>query len=71
MAIVNTFIVGLAMFSDIGIGQNVIRHERGDDPDFLNTIWTIQVVRGLILAVIATLAAVPIARFYHQPELSR
>ena len=70
MAIVNTFIVGLAMFSDIGIGQNVIRHERGDDPDFLNTIWTIQVVRGLILAGIATLAAVPIAHFYHQPELS-
>jgi O-antigen/teichoic acid export membrane protein len=71
MAIVNTFIVGLAMFSDIGIGQNVIRHERGDDPDFLNTIWTIQIVRGLVLAAIATLAAVPIAHFYHQPELSR
>jgi O-antigen/teichoic acid export membrane protein len=70
MAIVNTFIVGLAMFSDIGIGQNVIRHERGDDPDFLNTIWTIQVIRGLILALVATLAAVPIARFYHQPELA-
>jgi O-antigen/teichoic acid export membrane protein len=71
MAIVNTVIVGLAMFSDIGIGQNVIRHERGDDPDFLNTIWTIQVGRGLVLSAIAVLAAVPVARFYHQPELSK
>src|SRR5580693_6285452 len=70
MAIVNSFIVGLAMFSDIGIGQNVVRHERGDEPDFLNTIWTIQVLRGLALMVLAIAGAIPVAHFYHQRELA-
>jgi len=70
MAIVNSFIVGLAMFSDIGIGQNVVRHERGDEPDFLNTIWTIQVLRGLALMVLGIAGAIPVARFYHQRELA-
>ena len=70
MAIVNSFIVGLAMFSDIGIGQNVVRHERGEEPDFLNTIWTIQVLRGLALMVLAIAGAIPVAHFYHQRELA-
>jgi O-antigen/teichoic acid export membrane protein len=70
MAIVNSFIIGLSFFSDIGIGQSVVQHERGDDPTFLNTIWTIQVLRGLALSAIACVAAVPVARFYHQPALS-
>ena len=47
MAIVNTIMTGLAMFSDVGIAQTVVQNERGEEPDFLNTIWTLQVVRGL------------------------
>ncbi len=48
-ALVGVFMVGLAMFSDVGIGPSVIRSHRGDDADFLNTAWTIQVIRGLVL----------------------
>ena len=70
MAIVNSFIVGLSMFSDIGIGQNVVRHERGEEPVFLNTIWTVQVFRGLTLMLLAIAGAIPVARFYHQKELA-
>jgi O-antigen/teichoic acid export membrane protein len=29
--------------------QNIIQSPRGDDPVFLNTIWTVQIVRGFIL----------------------
>ena len=71
MAIVNSVIIALSMLSDIGIGQNVIRHERGDDPDFLNTVWTIQVGRAIALTALAMVAAGPVARFYGQPELTR
>src|SRR5205823_683589 len=46
MMLVNVFIVGLHMFTDIGTGLSVIRSPRGDDPDFLNTAWTIQVLRA-------------------------
>lgn len=49
MALVQTFMTGLAMFSDIGIGPSIIQNRRGEDPDFLNTAWTIQIGRGVML----------------------
>jgi O-antigen/teichoic acid export membrane protein len=70
MAIVNAIITGLAMFSDIGIAQTVVQNDRGEEPDFLNTIWTLQVVRGLGMCALASLAAYPVARFYNQPQLT-
>src|SRR5258708_38763796 len=69
MAIVNVFMLGLWMFSDVGIGPSIIQNERGDDPKYLHTAWTIQVVRGFALFAIAALASVPLARFYHEPAL--
>ena len=70
MAIVNVFIQGLAMFSDIGIGQSVVQNSRGEDPRFLDTVWTLQILRGLSVTAFACLAALPVARFYGQPELT-
>jgi O-antigen/teichoic acid export membrane protein len=70
MAIVNVFMQGLAMFSDVGIGPSIIQNERGEEQRYLNTAWTIQVARGLCLFAVASIAAVPVARFYGQPELA-
>lgn len=70
MAIVNVFMQGLHMFSDVGIGPSIIQNKRGDEPDYLNTAWTIQVVRGFLLFLAAAIAAVPLANFYGQPELA-
>lgn len=64
MAIVNAVIQGLAMFSDIGLGPSVVRNPRGDERNFLNTVWTIQIVRGAVLAIVATVLAWPVAAFY-------
>jgi O-antigen/teichoic acid export membrane protein len=58
------------MFSDVGIGPSISRSARGDDPDFLNTAWTIQIMRGLALWGVTLLLAVPMARFYDQPLLA-
>lgn len=49
MVIANMIIVGLSLFSDIGLGQNIIRSKRGNDPHFLNTVWAIQIIRGIII----------------------
>ena len=49
MAIANMMIVGLALFSDIGLRQNVIQSKRGSDPAFLNTAWMLQIFRGIVL----------------------
>ena len=46
MALVSVFLVGLAMFSDVGIGPAISQSKRGDDVGFLNTAWSIQVLRG-------------------------
>ncbi|MFK7939695.1 MAG: oligosaccharide flippase family protein [Roseovarius sp.] len=70
MALVSVVTVGLMMFSDVGIGPAIAQNKRGDDPDFLNTAWTIQVVRGFLLWGAACLLAWPMAQFYAAPELT-
>jgi len=70
MAIVNVCLTGLAMFSDVGIGPSIVQHERGGDPDYLNTAWTIQVIRECLLCLAAFILAKPVAIFYHQPQLA-
>jgi O-antigen/teichoic acid export membrane protein len=69
MALVSLFLQGLQMFSDLGVRQCVIRHPRGDDPDFLNTAWTVQVLRGAVLWLGSVLLAWPMAAFYGEPAL--
>src|SRR6056297_1188757 len=64
MAIVQVVLVGVAMFSDFGIKGSIVQDERGDDPDFLNTAWTFQILRGFVLGTVVLLAAGPIADFY-------
>ena len=66
MAVVQVFSQGLNMFSDLGIRPIIIRHERGDDPAFLNTIWTVRLIRGGILAVAFCALAWPVSKFYGQ-----
>jgi O-antigen/teichoic acid export membrane protein len=69
MALTTVFLVGLAMFSDLGLKPAIIRDPRGNDPAFLNTAWTIQVIRGFALLVIGCLLAYPISLIYDQSIL--
>jgi len=69
IALVSVLMVGLMMFSDIGITPSIQSSKRGDDPDFLNTAWTIQIIRSVILFALACGLAWPMAWFYGQPDL--
>jgi O-antigen/teichoic acid export membrane protein len=69
MALVNVFIMGLHLFSDVGLGPSLIQNKRGDDPTFINTAWTIQVIRGGALWLGSILIAWPIAQVYAEKEL--
>ncbi len=69
IALVYVFITGLHLFSDIGLGPSIIQNKRGDDPTFLNTAWTMQVIRAIGLWFISFLIAWPIATFYKEPQL--
>ncbi|MQY42243.1 oligosaccharide flippase family protein [Epibacterium sp. SM1969] len=69
MALVTVVTTGLMLFSDVGIGPAILQNKRGDDPEFLDTAWTIQVIRGGILWGITAILAWPVAQFYQTPEL--
>src|SRR5215208_1678385 len=69
MSLVNIFIQGLQGFSDVGIGPAIIQSKRGDDREFLNTAWTIQVLRGFALGGISALIAWPVAKLYGDWQL--
>ena len=49
MTVVTALMVGLTLFSDIGLRQMVIHSDKGADPRFLNIIWSMQIVRGWLI----------------------
>jgi O-antigen/teichoic acid export membrane protein len=69
MTLLTTVLVGLNLFSHIGLGDSVIQSPRGDEPVFLNTAWSLQILRGGGLWVLTILLAGPVARFYHEPRM--
>jgi O-antigen/teichoic acid export membrane protein len=69
MSIVYTLKTGLELFSDVGIIHSIIRNPRGDDPVFLNTAWTLQVIRGFFLWLMSLVITVPAAQLYDDSRL--
>jgi O-antigen/teichoic acid export membrane protein len=53
MAIAYILMSGIAMFTDVGIKQNIVRRAEGMDSKFVNTAWSIQNIRGSLLWLIA------------------
>jgi len=69
MALMALVLTGLTMLSDTGVSQSIMQHKRGDDPDFLNTAWTLNLVRGVLRWLVACALAWPAAWLYDAPEL--
>lgn len=69
MSLVTTFLIGIHLFSDIGIHTNIIQSKRGEDPVFLNTAWTVQVIRGFVIWLICLAVSWPLSQLYNNPEI--
>lgn len=69
MGLVWIFLVGLNNFSDIGINTSILQNKRGDDAKFLDTAWSLQIIRGVVLWMATVALAVPAAQFYDAPQL--
>lgn len=69
LALVYVVVIGVQMLSDTGIRGSIVYHERGEDPVFLNTAWTLQIIRGVILWLVIVAVAGPVSTFYGKPEL--
>lgn len=71
MALVQVVMTGLSMFSDIGVRASIVQNARGTDTAFLNTAWTLQIARGVLLWAATWVMAAPVAAFYETPILAQ
>ncbi|MEM8729304.1 MAG: oligosaccharide flippase family protein [Pseudomonadota bacterium] len=71
MALIQVFVTGMRMFSDTGIRTSIMQNPRGDDPNFLNTAWTMQIGRGILLWLGTCAIARPVAAIYNEPMLAQ
>jgi O-antigen/teichoic acid export membrane protein len=80
MLMASTVMFIVVMLSDLGIHQSIIRGEHGDDPLYLDTAWSFQIIRGGVLWIAACLLAfglyfaslygwVPLGTTYADPAL--
>jgi O-antigen/teichoic acid export membrane protein len=69
MTLLTTVIVGMNLFSHVGLQDSIIQNPRGEEPVFLNTAWTLQVIRGAGLCLLTIPLAWPVAHFYHEPQI--
>jgi len=71
---------GLTMFSDIGLRQNIVRSMRGNEIEFLNTAWIVQISRGFLIFLVALavscliqyanqIGSIPLESVYAHPTL--
>ncbi len=80
MAIVMAIMMGIFMFTEMGLRQNIIQSRRGEDPVFQNTTWTVQILRGVFIWLVSILISlglyfsnqagwIPSATVYADPRL--
>lgn len=70
MVLINTLRTGAELLSDIGVGQSVVRSPHSLDRRFLDTAFSIQLVRGIVLCVAGVVAAWPVARLYGDAQIA-
>jgi len=70
MAIFQAVNYGVHMFTDVGVGPSIVQKEHGNDPAFLNTAWTIQIVRGFLAWGLLCALAYPVSGLYGEPLLA-
>ncbi|MEG4283459.1 oligosaccharide flippase family protein [Microcoleus sp. A006_D1] len=69
MGLAYVFITGVNLFTDIGLGPSIIQNKRGEEPEFVNTAWTMQVFRSLFVWLCLMIITWPVANFYGEPRL--
>jgi O-antigen/teichoic acid export membrane protein len=57
MAVISTVVLALGLLSDIGTGTLVVQSKRGLEQAFLDTAWTLQVIRGFVVWGVGVIVA--------------
>ncbi len=67
-----TVIAGLSALTTIGLDQSILSNKFADQRSLnshLNTVWSAELVRSLVLTLLVIACAYPLASFYGQPRL--
>jgi len=70
MSVATVIMVGVWMFSDLGLRQVLVRSTRAGDPEFVNTVWTLQVLQASLVAALMLLVALGLAYAQHAGRVS-
>lgn len=70
VSIASVFMFALNMLTDVGLRDSILNHARGEERRFVNTAWTLQVIRGFVLWGIASALAWPVSWFYGDPQVA-
>jgi O-antigen/teichoic acid export membrane protein len=65
MAVATVISVAFVMFSDMGLRQVLVQSRRAHDPEFVNTVWTLQILQGVLVASLMLLSAAGLAWGQH------
>jgi len=58
------------LLSDAGFQAYVVRHDQGDETEFLSAVWTIHAGRGIVQFIVAAILAWPLSLALAKPELA-
>jgi O-antigen/teichoic acid export membrane protein len=64
MALVNAFMQGMELLTDLGVGANIVQSSKGQERCFLRTAWTLQILRAALLWCVSVVLAGPVAAFF-------
>lgn len=70
IGVIMSVVVVLTMLTDLGYHSFVVRHARGDDPRFLDVIWSIRLVQAIGLMIVMILIAGPVAGLLNKPQIA-
>ncbi len=69
VAIVYAVIFGIEMMTDGGATVSLMRSKRTDDA-WLDTVWSFEVSRSLLISAVAIVVAYPVAAIFNEPQLA-
>lgn len=69
MAIIFTIQMGINLLSDVGISAGIVVNEHGSNPVYMNTAWTVQIIRGLLIGLVIFIGAPYLAGAMHNSDL--
>ncbi|ODS23125.1 hypothetical protein AB835_10410 [Candidatus Endobugula sertula] len=70
MVLVSAILIGVTLLSDVGIRDSIINTKGESQSRFLNTAWTLQVCRGMLIFLCIFFAAPPLEAYFQYEGLA-